>query len=496
MSDCLMHPFPGRSIVLNYGCEGDDLQAAREVMDAIDELRFVIEPLSANLLVGCRDKRIQWRDMNVDPSLPSWHIHECSLPETIIARSEGSEPQISQVPELTRESLIVWIAKALQQECPNSNTHEVIWEELTINAVRARIFNKTNFEGRHLFVVHTERGEWSFPLERRNGELWVDSPIQDFLTEPSFNFSIINRSGALTLSISVHWSLWTSHGLAEHTALTQAIMRIMDRGWSLEYCSVEFPEIDGCDASYNFSDSVSLWLPAPTASGSHQRWATARAIDALEELRPVLDPLLVDLSISGYRHEAEVWRDWDCDTEPLMAHWSIRASDMPETTVLEMYPDSYQISQVPEISREYLLDWIEKALQQEYSSATYALDWSSLQIYAVKARIYNEEKFLNRHSFKLKTRDGNWEFPLERKTDGLWVYGWYETKERGKYNYNKKPPLIVTIYKEVHGITLGLSVEWSLWKQKDSAEHNALREALLRIVARGWEVDPDESFQL
>jgi hypothetical protein len=210
----------------------------------------------------------------------------------------------------------------------------------------------------------------------------------------------------------------------------------------------------------------------------------------------VLDPLLVDLKISSYRLGTEDWRDWDGDTEPLMAHWSIRASDMPETAVLETYPDSYQISQVPEISREYLLDWIEKALQQEYSSATYALDWSSLEINAVKARIYNEEKFLNRHSFKLKTSRGNWEFPLERKTDGLWVYGWFETEERGKYNYNKKPPLRVIIYKEVHGITMNLLVEWSLWKQKDSAEHNALREALLRIVARGREVDPDECFQL
>jgi hypothetical protein len=270
----------------------------------------------------------------------------------------------------------------------------------------------------------------------------------------------------------------------------------MDRGWSLEYCSAEFPEIDGCDASYNFSDSVSLWLPAPTASGSHQRWATARAIDALEELRPVLDPLLVDLKISSYRLGTEDWRDWDGDTEPLMADWSIRASDMPETAVLETYPDSYQISQVPEISREYLLDWIEKALQQEYSSASHALDWYYLGVQAVRARIHGEEKFQGRQSFKLKTSYSKWEFPLERKTNGLWVYGWYEKGERAEEIRKKIPPMTVSIYNNTDGMTMYLDVEWSLWNQKDSAEHNALREALLRIVARGWEVDPDESFQL
>jgi hypothetical protein len=32
----------------------------------------------------------------------------------------------------------------LQQECPNSDTHEVAWYTLAINAVRARIFNQTN----------------------------------------------------------------------------------------------------------------------------------------------------------------------------------------------------------------------------------------------------------------------------------------------------------------------------------------------------------------
>jgi hypothetical protein len=86
-----MHPFPGRSIALSYLCLGDNLQAAIEVMNALDELRFVIEPLSANLLVRCREKRKQWWDRNVYPSLPSRHIHEVSLPEAAIARSEGSQ---------------------------------------------------------------------------------------------------------------------------------------------------------------------------------------------------------------------------------------------------------------------------------------------------------------------------------------------------------------------------------------------------------------------
>jgi hypothetical protein len=89
-------------------------------MDAIDELRTVIQPLSADLLIGCRDKNIRWRDRNVKLPFPRWFIHESALPETVILEPGLTDPQISQTPELNRETLMAWIEKALQQEYTNS----------------------------------------------------------------------------------------------------------------------------------------------------------------------------------------------------------------------------------------------------------------------------------------------------------------------------------------------------------------------------------------
>jgi hypothetical protein len=487
MSDCFMYGFPGRSISFRSVCDDGDLQAAARVLDAIDELRPVIEPLSAELTLNCRNKQTQWKDNEVNLPFPVWYIHEASLPESIVIETYLKEPQNLQTQQLNQKTLIDWIERASLQECPFPDTHEVVWSSLHISAVRARILDSQKFKGRESFVVKTDRGKFSFPLERRDDELWVDSPIKDFKSQPSFVISTSHEEGGLSFNIHVHWSWWTETSPEDANALHQALLRILEQGWQLDYCSTEFWKLDGCDAYLDTNDSVVLWFPPPTKSASSRQW-TMLAIDALEELRPVLEPLCVDLSISGYRLGTQDWRNWDCDTEPSMPSWFAHVSNVPETVRLKSLSDSALIEQAPELSKEYLLNWIERALQQDYSSDTHALDWFSLYINAVRARIYGEENFLGRDLFKLKTRHDIWQFPLENKADGLWVYGWYEKEYR--------EPLGVMIKSDIDGMRMYLSVNWSLWKQNDSAEYNALRQSLLRIVDRGWKVESDEIFQL
>jgi hypothetical protein len=243
LSDCYLHHFPGYEISLKLLSPGEypnDMEWTADVMDAIDELRTVIQPLSADLLIGCRDKNIRWRDGNVKPPFPRWFIHESGLPETVILEPGLKDPQISQAPELNRETLMAWIENALQQECPNSDTHETSWYDLYINAVRARIINKENLRGSQSFRLETDRGEYEFPLERRKDGLWVHSPINEFKTEPSFNLLIINQEGALQIHINIHWSLWTINGSANHEALRQAFLRIISKGWKLTHCNEYF----------------------------------------------------------------------------------------------------------------------------------------------------------------------------------------------------------------------------------------------------------------
>jgi hypothetical protein len=107
--------------------------------------------------------------------------------------------------------------------------------------VRARIVNEENFRNSQLFRLETDRGKYEFPLERRKDGLWVYSPIEEFVTEPSFNLLIMNEEGTLDININIHWSLWTQSGSANHEALRLALLRIISKGWELiQYGSLKF----------------------------------------------------------------------------------------------------------------------------------------------------------------------------------------------------------------------------------------------------------------
>jgi hypothetical protein len=243
MSDAFMNDFPGYEISLRFLPQKEhrnDLHLAVNAIDAIDELRTVIEPLTVDLLIGCRDLNIQWRDRNVKPLFPYWFIHVSSLPKIVVVRPEFVKPQISQVLELSRNSLMAWIEKALQQECPCPITHEPGWYLIEISAVRAKIYNEEKFGKRQFFILDTDRGTFEFPLESYPDGLWVYSPIQEFKTEPSFNLRVINEEGSLTLDMNIHWSLWTTPGTAENTALRQALSRIVSKGWTLTHAKDVF----------------------------------------------------------------------------------------------------------------------------------------------------------------------------------------------------------------------------------------------------------------
>jgi hypothetical protein len=74
---------------------------------------------------------------------------------------------------------------------------------------------------------------------RKNG-LWVYSSIELLATQPSLKYMIINTEGALTLDMSVYWSWWTETSPEDREALKQAIFRIIDRDWKIEYCHKVF----------------------------------------------------------------------------------------------------------------------------------------------------------------------------------------------------------------------------------------------------------------
>ena len=239
MSNCFIYQFPGRTVRLWTLCEKSYLVAAWKVIEAIDELRTVIQPLSIDLALGCRDTTIQWMNYKITPQQPHWFISESSLPETIVIEPGFTNAQISQVSELSKDNIIAWIEKALQQECPLSDTNEVTWYVLEIRAVRARITNQSKFNNKNLFIAKHDRGNFKFPLEKRKDGVWVYSPIKDLLTQPSFSLLIGKEEARLTMDINIHWTLWAENS-EDRNALKEGIQRIINKGWTLENASKEF----------------------------------------------------------------------------------------------------------------------------------------------------------------------------------------------------------------------------------------------------------------
>ncbi|KST67703.1 hypothetical protein [Mastigocoleus testarum] len=67
---------------------------------------------------------------------------------------------------------------------------------------------------------------------------------------------------------------------------------------------------------------------------------------------------------------------------------------------------------------------MEKALEQESPDRKkYNIHWGEIHIWAVRARIIDETPFDKRKSFRLRTSIGDFEYPVLRRRDGLWVYG-------------------------------------------------------------------------
>jgi hypothetical protein len=213
----------------------DALRAALEVLDVVDELRNLFEPLSADLIIHSRDKARKWPDENLRPPFPTWYIHASPVPETVILEPCFTNPQITQVTELSREVLVKWIENALYQNRHLPETHEPRWRTFFITAVRARIFDEANISDPSTFYVNITVADLRYPLEKKQNEYWVYAPIQYYETQSPLGLQVTNTEGSLHITIPVNWSLWSTPGTAENTALRQALSRIANQGWDLTH---------------------------------------------------------------------------------------------------------------------------------------------------------------------------------------------------------------------------------------------------------------------
>jgi hypothetical protein len=208
------------------------MSSAAEILAALNELGSFVEPLAAELLVVYRARDSFFADYDIVPGTPHWMIRSSTAPEAVVIEPTWVDSNISEVQELSVNSLLTWMRGALHQMSPSSEELEISWDCIDIRAVRARLPGDVRLiDGR--FRLQTDRGPLDLAVEWRGDGLWVSGPVEPISDQPPLSFHLDIQVTLLTIHIHVHWSLWTVHGTPGYLALRQGVRRIIARGWKL-----------------------------------------------------------------------------------------------------------------------------------------------------------------------------------------------------------------------------------------------------------------------
>jgi hypothetical protein len=238
---CYIHwePF---TIAYEKDIPQDPLQASIEVLDVVEVLQPIFEPTSADLRVGCVRKDDHKRKSKVYPPKIGWHILASNLPEEAYIQREICADEMMaphfEVPQLSKPVMIDWVKKALAQKCPDPEIYDLAWFSFDFRTVRTKIFAEELLEGQSIMkAIHDRYGYYEYPLVKKQGQLWVYSPVADLFLFPTFailvNHDDWNRT--MELKINVGWSWWTQAGFKEREVLMNTIPQIEALGWNLEF---------------------------------------------------------------------------------------------------------------------------------------------------------------------------------------------------------------------------------------------------------------------
>ena len=204
-----------------------------------------------------------------------------------------------------------------------------------------------------------------------------------------------------------------------------------------------------------------------------------RCLKALGELEPIVQPLSVEF-VAVYRHQKKLNFSYKFMPEVPYWHWEI--SSIPSEIVTDgFYTGIAKIIPVKNITTKNLREWIKKPLQQKSPDSEYDVWWSEINIRATRARIIDEIPFIRRDYYLVKTRYGEYRFPLVRHEGGLWVCGPHE-------RYRGYPPMTIRILADGGRHDLDFSIPWTVWYDESSPEYYYFYQAVQRIIAQGWQL--------
>lgn len=232
MNSCAIHPPPGRHLALERIAPDPvppETQLAEVALDALEELRTVVEPLAVDLALDCSDRQERW-PVGGRPPRPYWYLRAMGLSDAQWIAPLYKDADVAETPRLDRQTLQGWIGRTLDQPCEGPD-EVTAWAELSVRACCGRLYREHIAPTLTLFG---EMGTIDAPIRvDPDGVRWACGPVTRASTPPPVDLVIRSQGSVLSLKAHFHWSWWTEAGSPERQAVDRAVDRLCAVGWEL-----------------------------------------------------------------------------------------------------------------------------------------------------------------------------------------------------------------------------------------------------------------------
>ncbi len=201
----------------------DQLAFAELAIDALFATAL-FEPLPVHVELACCDAETGVPLHDPKPVMPFHQLRRSSVPEAVAIPEVWTETRVAQNERLDRAGILDWLGTILAgQRCPAG------WTQLLVEAVRARL--PEGIAAGDELPVGYGAGVIRYPVERSADASRVAGPLATNYDTAPFNARIVNEGGALSLDLTVNWSLWIDG--AGRPGVDAAVDRLKALGWDV-----------------------------------------------------------------------------------------------------------------------------------------------------------------------------------------------------------------------------------------------------------------------
>lgn len=233
MADSYVTEVPFESLRREWIAPADSSERALAHAAAEALVKFCsgwITPLAVEARIGCFDREARYAPASAKPPRPHQILRIDRWPAGVELYHFYVEPEISSVPRIERESLVTWIDRLLEQQCPDAARMEPTLLTLLLTACQIKL--PRSFAPGDSLVLGWREGTVTVPLETADGAVWAAGPRSMYPIRPPLSVELSNDDGAWRLDVNLYWTLWRGELEQPGSDLYQAVHRMEQLGWN------------------------------------------------------------------------------------------------------------------------------------------------------------------------------------------------------------------------------------------------------------------------